>query len=144
MAGYNKVYFVGGEGGFGGSDGVNPIYFQILIGDAGRQWLEPHYFKGSIRPLGNVQAIIPERPDHPLALLDSCIAFYPQHFQACPTLSVVERALLGATRLDFDQGRGKIPTEWDQLREEAMPWFKDLHIWEAKLQYVNLEALSRK
>ena len=27
-----------------GADGVNPIEFLVLVGDADRQWLEPQYF----------------------------------------------------------------------------------------------------
>ena len=44
MAGYSKIYCIGGEGGFLGSDGMNPIDFQILVGDGNRQWLEARYF----------------------------------------------------------------------------------------------------
>lgn len=44
MAGFSKIYCVGGLGGFQGADGVNPILFQILVGDASRQWLQVHYF----------------------------------------------------------------------------------------------------
>lgn len=44
MAGYSKIYCIGGEGGFLGADGMNPIDFQILVGDADRQWLEVRYF----------------------------------------------------------------------------------------------------
>ena len=81
MAGYNKIYLIGGEGGFKGSDGINPILFQILVGDADRQWLEVHYFDQNIKPL--VKSIIPEKPD--VGLLDACIAFYPDFFKDTKT-----------------------------------------------------------
>lgn len=48
MAGYSKLYVVGGLGGFMGADGVNPIDFLVLVGDADRQWFEPHYFDRSL------------------------------------------------------------------------------------------------
>ena len=57
MAGYSKLYVVGGLGGFNGYDGVNPIEFLVLVGDADRQWLEPHYFDGSIVPIGRLRVI---------------------------------------------------------------------------------------
>lgn len=63
MAGYSKLYVVGGLGGFMGADGVNPIEFLVLIGDADRQWLEPHYFDVSIRPIGRLRVIVPAGPD---------------------------------------------------------------------------------
>ncbi len=55
MAGYSRLYAVGGLGGFMGADGVNPIEFLILVGDADRQWLEPHYFDRSITPIGRLR-----------------------------------------------------------------------------------------
>ena len=132
MAGYSRLYVVGGLGGFQGADGVNPISFQILVGDADRQWLEAHYFDASIKPLGDVRIIVPAGPDHPDALLDASIAFFPQQFRACPSLVAVEAELRGVKRLDFDSGRG-IPAASGALREEARPLFGELHIWRADL-----------
>jgi hypothetical protein len=51
VAGFSRLYVVGGLGGFQGADGVNPIEFMVLVGDGSRQWLEPHYFDGSITPI---------------------------------------------------------------------------------------------
>ena len=64
MAGYSKLYVVGGLGGFMGADGVNPIEFLVLVGDADHQWLEPHYFDRSITPIGGLRVIVPSEPDH--------------------------------------------------------------------------------
>jgi len=63
-----------------GADGINPILFQILVGDADRQWLEAHYFDNSIRSLGKIEIIVPARPDDENSLLDACLAFNPKHF----------------------------------------------------------------
>lgn len=135
MAGYSKLYCIGGEGGFLGSDGINPIFFQILVGDAHRQWLESHYFDPDIRPMGNINVIIPAGPYHPNSLIDACLAFFPKHFDACPSLVEVSEALQDATRIDFDLG-GE-PPGWAQLREEARPLFKHLVIYEGELNKVN-------
>ena len=51
MAGFFRLYVVGGLGGFMGADGVNPIEFMILAGHSSRQWLEPHYFNASPREI---------------------------------------------------------------------------------------------
>ncbi len=40
MAGITRIFSIGGGGGFGGSDGVNPIYAQIWQGEGNRQWFE--------------------------------------------------------------------------------------------------------
>ncbi|MDP2778376.1 MAG: hypothetical protein Q8O48_12110, partial [Anaerolineales bacterium] len=71
MAGYSKLYCVGGLGGYLGADGINPILLQILVGDADRQWLEPRYFDKRIKPLGGIRVIVPEAHNHPHSLLDA-------------------------------------------------------------------------
>jgi hypothetical protein len=133
VAGDSRLYVVGGLGGFQGADGVNPIAFQILVGEGNRQWLEAHYFDPEIKPLGKVRTIIPAGPDHPDALLDACIAFFPQHFVSCRSLPGVRSKLNETETLDFDLGRGDIPYTCGDLREEARPLFRKLNIWKAEL-----------
>ena len=127
------MFVFGGQGGFEGADGVKPIEFLILVGDGNRQWLEPHYVNGSIKPIGNLQSIVPEGPAEPDALLDACIAFCPRYFEACPSLAEVASALQDAESLDFNALPQRIPTGWAKLREEARPVFADLNIWRAEL-----------
>jgi hypothetical protein len=138
MAGFSKIYVIGGLGGFQGADGVNPIQMQIWVGDADRQWLEPHYVDYSIRPLGAIRSIVPEKANDPVALLDACIVFFPAHCEQCPSLAQAAAELEGMTGLDFDLGKKAIPTIWPRLREEARPYFKRLHIFEAVLRPVAL------
>ena len=135
MAGYSKIYCIGGEGGFLGADGMNPIDFQILVGDADRQWLEVRYFSRDIRPMGGVKVIIPAGPDHPDSLIDACLAFFPEYFESCPSLAQVAEGLGNVSRIDFHLD-GE-PSGWAQLREEAKPLFKYLVIYKAELQKVN-------
>jgi hypothetical protein len=143
LAGFSKLYVIGELGGFQGADGVNPIFMQIWVGDADRQWLEPHYFDSSIKPLGAIKIIVPEGPDDPHSLLDACIAFFPKHFEQCPSLGEAALLLEGATRLDFALDKKNIPVIWPKLREEAKPYFKRLHIFEAALQPVVMSEDSR-
>lgn len=133
MAGFSKFYVIGGQGGFMGADGVNPIEFLVLVGEADRQWLEPHYFDTSIDPIGKLRVIIPAGPNQPDSLLDACIAFYPRHFGGCPSLGEVEAALRNAERLDFNADPQGIPPAWARLREEARPLFAEMNIWQADL-----------
>ena len=139
MAGFSKIYCVGGLGGFLGADGVNPIALQILVGDADRQWLEAHYVNRSVKPLGSVRIIIPKRPDDPNALIDACIAFLPEHFANCPSLTVVAEKLQRSEKLDFDR-EDNIPAEWPSLRREGLEAFKQLHIFEADLRPLDLTS----
>jgi hypothetical protein len=133
VAGYSKLYVIGGLGGFMGVDGVNPIEFLILVGDADRQWLEPIYLKTSIGPIGRLRVIVPAGPDDPDALLDACIAFYPEHFRSCPSLTEVQAALEDQDSLDFHLRPQAIPSAWVRLRKEARSPFAALKIWEANL-----------
>lgn len=135
MAGYSKIYCIGGEGGFLGADGMNPIDFQILVGDGDRQWLEVRYFSRDIRSMAKIKVIIPSGPDHPNSLIDACLAFFPEYFESCPSLAQVVEGLGNVTRIDFHfDGE---PSGWAQLREEAKPLFKYLVIYKAELQKVN-------
>ena len=116
-----------------GADGVNSIEFLVLVGDADRQWLEPHYVDRSIKPIGKLRGIVPAGPDQPDSLLDACIAFCPRHFRECPSLGNVESALGDAEHLDFHARPQDIPTAWARLRNEARPLFADMSIWRADL-----------
>lgn len=69
--------------------------------------------------------------------MDACVAFLPEHFRQCPSLSSVEEKLQGKVALDFDQCAG-IPEEWFELRKEALPFFKLLHIFQADLVEMDL------
>ena len=131
MAGYSKIYCIGGEN----YDGINPIDFQILVGDADRQWLEVRYFNSDIRPMGKVEVIVPAGPNHPDALIDACLTFFPEYFESCPSLAQVVEALGNASSIDFHLD-GE-PSGWAQLREEARSLFKHLIIYEAELNKVN-------
>lgn len=137
MSGYSKIYCIGGEGGFMGSDGMNPIDFQILVGDGNRQWLEVKYFNSNIRPMGRVRVIIPKGPDpiYKDALLDACLAFFPEYFQKSLSLTKVVEAVGNAKRLDFDAD-GE-PDGWAELREEARLLFGQLIIYKAELIPLN-------
>jgi len=136
MAGFSKLYCIGGLGGFMGADGINPIKLQIWIGDSDRQWMEAKCFE-SIKPIGDLKVIVPKVPYHPDNLLDACIAFYPRAFEECPSLTKVKEQLRNVERLDFDLHQDEIPEDWNRLREEARQPFLKLNIFEAKLIPVN-------
>jgi hypothetical protein len=129
MAGYSRIYCLGGEGGFMGADGINPIGMQIWQGEGGRQWLEAHYFDAQLSPMGQITTVIPGGPNGEDALLDAFLAFAPQLFTDCPSLDQVSREAAGLERIDFDLGAEAIPQGWAKLREEARPIFAGLIIY---------------
>ena len=155
MAGFSKVYFVGSTGGFMGADGLARPFFQIMVGDSDRQWMEPVYDPESQRgvegasgsdaplprPIGDVRALVPAQPDSPDSVLDAVIAFFPAFFSSCPSLPSVAAQLSGVTRLDFNIGQS-VPSEWNRLRSEALPLFKRLGIFEAELRPFDANLVS--
>jgi len=136
MAGYSKIYCIGGRGGFLGTDGINPIDLQIWVGDADRQWYEAHYFNTKLKPIGKINKIIPKAPDDKNVLLDCCIAFMPLYFEKCPSLNKIIEKLKTYSLLDFDINKN-IPFEWQQLRKEAIQYFADIIIFEATLKEIS-------
>ena len=142
MTGYTAIYCVGGAGGYEGADGINSILFQMWQGDGSRQWLEVHYFDNSIQPIGNIRNIVPAGPDSPTMLLDACLAFFPRHFESCPSLPQVRDALRDAQHIDFDPGANAIPLSWNRLRAEAAPLLERLFIVKGELHPVHFKAVS--
>ena len=127
----SKIYCIGVEGGFMGSDGLRTIDLQILVTEGDKQALVAYHLDKRIRPIGRVEVIIPASPDHPDALIDAFLAFFPKYFESCPSLAQVAEGLANARRIDFHLD-GE-PTGWAQLREEARPIFKKMIIYEASL-----------
>tara|TARA_Y100000590_G_scaffold424431_1_gene531333 strand:- start:541 stop:963 length:423 start_codon:yes stop_codon:yes gene_type:complete len=137
MAGYDKIYCIGGQGGFLGSDGINPINLQILVGHGNRMWLEPHYFDKNLSPIGKIKTIIPSNPNDPNMLIDAALAFVPKYFSHCKMLEIISPKLNNSDRLEFDNPK-TIPDEWLYLRKEAYPIYQKLNIYEAQLNLVDL------
>jgi hypothetical protein len=142
MAGFSRIYCLGGMGGFMGADGLNPLSAQILVGDADRQWLEPRYFDKRFKPIDKIGAIVPESPNHPYMLLDACMAFFSNLFEKCHSLKEVRKQGIGLTRLDFNAKGSEIPKSWNVLRKEAIPIFRNLAIFEAELNLLDLASFK--
>ena len=136
MAGFYKLYVVGGAGGFMGSDGVNPIDFIILEGEGSRMWFEARHFRPHTRA-SKVRNMVPAGPNDPNALIDAVLAFDLGRFAECPSFAAVRDQLEGVDRLDFDRDVN-IPAAWPALREEARPIFEQMCIWEADLNRIEL------
>ena len=134
MAGFSRVYFIGGNGGFMGADGVNPLVLEILEGHSDRQWFEAVYVATDVAPLGSVRLVVPRGPEDPDALLDACLAFFPSHFESCPAMPLVQSEIGSVQRLDFDSPNGRIPASWAALREQGRALYHALNIWVADLR----------
>lgn len=137
MAGFYKLYVVGGAGGFMGADGVSPIEYIIGVGAGHRMWLQMFTIGG--RRSTRVRFVVPAGPNDPNTLIDAVLAFDIGRFAQCPSFGAVRDQLDGVERLDFD-ARLNIPADWPALREEARPIFDRMGIWEADLREVGVTA----
>jgi hypothetical protein len=136
MAGFDRIYYLGDEGGFMGADGLNTIDLEILHGVSDREWYEAKYWT-AFAPMGRVRVFVPSAPDDPDALLDAFLIFAPEIFQGC---GGIDEAILGieesgVDRLDFNADG--MPDAWNLLREHAWPIFKNLPIYSAELTSMN-------
>lgn len=132
MAGYVALYCIGGLGGFGGADGVNPIQVQILVGAGNRELLEPHHVEKRLRPMGQVQMLIAGRPGDPASLVDACSVSDSEPFLECPPFEEMRAELKGIRNLDFHLGAEAILPIWPKSRTQALPVFRRLIVFRAE------------
>lgn len=136
MASYSRIYIVYPPADFTDREGRRGGVLQIWVGDGNRQWLEAHWIGTSHPPIARIKAIVPAGPDHPDSLIDACIAFFPDFFRGCPSLTEAELVLNDADRLDFDLGQFNVPLIWTKLREEARPFLAKFSILRGDLEPV--------
>ena len=90
---------------------------------------------------GKISTMVPGGVNDQNSLLDACIAFAPNFFDACPTLKKIQDELKDSEFLDFDLDKDKIPKDWKQLRREAAPIFEKLNI--SKIKLIPLSTAQR-
>jgi len=140
MAGFFKIYILGGSGGFLGSDGVNPIALQILVGTADREWLEPKYFDENLSSISGITHVVPQRPINDENIIDGLIIFAPQLFlKDCDLLSDAYKYFekLGQKRIDMGKDR---PDFWSDLIDQAKPTFDNLKLFKANIEDLRPES----
>ena len=136
MAGFDRIYCLGHEGGYMGADGLNTIDLEILHGISDREWYEARPSK-DFALTGNVRFFVPSGPDDSNALLDAFLVLAPGLFQDNRELDVMMEAFgkSGAERVDFNHDG--FPDGWSRVRERARPTFKELPIYMAELVPLN-------
>ena len=105
------------------------INADLVIGvwEGSRKVCIPIYIAPGVQQLGNIRSLVPGGPQEPESTLDTLLAYYPQAFDACPTMATVRRLTLSVSKLDLNIGDSKLHREyWPQLRTEAMPIFREL------------------
>ena len=140
MAGFYKIYMVGGSGGFLGTDGINPIALQILIGTSSREWLEPNYFDKELSSISGITHMVPKGPTDNENIIDGLIIFAPQLFEkSCDLLkdAYIHFDKLGKKRIDMSEDQ---PAFWNDLVCEAKPTFENLKLYRANIEDLRPES----
>jgi len=140
MAGFYKIYMVGGSGGFLGADGINPIAFQILIGTSSREWLEPNYFDKEFNSISGITHMIPKGPINDDNIIDGLIIFAPQLFEeSCDLLKDAHMHFdkLGKKRIDMSEDQ---PAFWNDLVSQAKSRFDNLKLYRANIEDLRPES----
>lgn len=111
MAGFDRIYYLGHEGGFMGADGLNTVDLEILHGISDREWYEARSWK-PIPPMGRVRVFIPTGPDERDHLLDAMLIFAPELFKECEALEAVSLAVANSGKERLDLSLKPIPQNW--------------------------------
>ena len=127
---YSVVYLIGlkSESEFWGN--LTSTELILLQGEGNRQWIEVHYPNGSKRGCGK-KVLIPERPEDPHAILDTCMAFLPEVFKDIPSHGDLKRIVGNSDRIDLNLDK---PKEWDGLRSECIKFMDRLHVETLKIK----------
>ena len=140
MAGFYKLYMVGGSGGFLGADGINPIGLQILVGTSSREWLEANYFDKKLNSISGITHMVPKSPTSDENIIDGLIIFAPQLFEeSCDLLKDAHMYFdkLGKKRIDMSKHE---PAFWNDLVIQAKPKFENLKLFRANIEDLRPES----
>ena len=141
MAGYFKIYMIGGSGGFLGSDGINPIKLQILVGTSDRQWLEPKYFDDELQSIFGITHMIPSSPVNDQNIIDGLIVFAPDLFiKSCPLIDDAYKYFddLGKKRIDMGKDQ---PEFWGELVQQAQLTFDNIKLYKADIEDLRPQSI---
>ena len=122
---YSTAYLVGNplDSDFFGND--LSTKFLILRQEGNRTSMQVFYIDKKVKPISKISVVVVMSPDDSYLLMDSVIAFYPEYFRNCASLTKVKDQLKNITFLDLQLNK---PDGWERLREEAFPYFKKLRI----------------
>ena len=134
MAGFSKIYIIGGSGGFLGSDGVNPIIVQILVGGSDGEWLEVNYLDSKYDSLCGIKKIIPRKTVNDDTILEGLLVFTPWLFsEKCDLMNNLKDYFKKLGRKNINLHKDA-PSFWDDLLIQAEPIFRETKLFSADIK----------
>lgn len=124
MSHYSRFYIIGlkNESSFWGNEPeVKLILFQ---GEGDSQWMEAHFPGGGDHDCG-ISRLVPEYPEDPSIILDSCMAFLPEVFEEIPDHALLTKITGSGSYMNLSTDK---PGDWDMLRDECLEYMGRIDI----------------
>lgn len=140
MAGIYGYYYIGGAGGFMGSDGLNSKDIEIEVWEGDRRTLVAKHLTYNFQPMSmNLKKFVPHGPDDEDQARIALILFASNLFKDCPSYEKVKVECEGIDFIDFS-AKLNVPNHFYDLLEESKQLdLKDnVNMYFAILQDVNL------
>ena len=119
MAGISAYYYIGGAGGFLGSDGLNGKDVEIEVWEGDRRSLVVNYLTYTYKPMCmTLKAFVPNGPDDPNQAREALLLFASNLFEDCPSYNKVKNECEGVKYIDFSSGLN-VPKHFYDLLEES-------------------------
>lgn len=119
MAGISAYYYVGGAGGFMGSDGLNGKDIEIAVWEGNRRALVANHLTYTYRPMFmKLNRFVPYGPDDEDQARIALILFASNLFEECPSYEKVKLECEGVDFIDFNTGLN-VPKHFYELLEES-------------------------
>ena len=119
MAGISAYYYIGGAGGFLGSDGLNGKDVEIAVWESDRRSLVVNYLTYKYKPMYmTLKSFVPHGPVDKDQARIALILFASNLFKDCPSYNKVKNECEGVESIDFSSGRN-VPKHFYDLLEES-------------------------
>ena len=140
MAGISAYYYIGGAGGFMGSDGLNGKDIEIAVWEGDRRALVAKHLTYNHHPMYmNLKRFVPHGPDDEDQARIALILFASNLFKDCPSYEKVKLECEGIDFIDFSSGLNVPKHFYDLLEESRQINLKDkVNMYFAILYDVNL------
>ena len=119
MAGISAYYFIGGAGGFLGSDGLNGKDMEVAVWEADVRSLVVNYLTYAYKPMYKaLKGFVPKGPNDPNQARTVLLLFASNLFESCPSYGKVKSECEGIESIDFSSGFN-VPKHFYDLLEES-------------------------
>lgn len=119
MAGISAFYYVGGAGGFVGSDGLLGKDIEIEVWEGDKRTLVAKYKTYNYQPMYmNLDRFVPRGPEDKDQARIALILFASNLFKDCPSYEIVKQECDGVDSIDFSSGFN-VPNHFYDLLEES-------------------------